>query len=242
MSKKVVSLVVSLLVLMVLLLTTVTAFADTVSWSGTLGPGDPTWFRPDCSGITGSEEWYDVQQFTVSADGSYTFTVTALTGAVSPDTYYLLYQNSFDSAQPSVNCIAEDDDGNGAAITYASQMTVNLVAGVPYTLVTTQCCDGVTPEEAADYTNEITGPGVITLGALVTANCPNPLPANSVVYQVPAGAPAFYAADLSTKVNFDLPAGSWKISEFSGDFAKVWISCGASSIWIPSNAVGGVVG
>ncbi len=73
-------------------------------------------------------------------------------------------------------------------------------------------------------------------------DCPYPLPSDSVVYDVPAGAPAFYDADLNTKVNFDLPAGTWKISEFSGDFAKVWISCAAEPIWIPANAVGAPVG
>lgn len=77
--------------------------------------------------------------------------------------------------------------------------------------------------------------------APVTSSCSNPLPSSSVVYSVPLGAPAYYAADLQTATNFSLPAGTWKISEFSGDFAKVWIACEASPIWIPRSAVGGVI-
>lgn len=82
----------------------------------------------------------------------------------------------------------------------------------------------------------------IACGSTLDNSCTYPLPADAVVYEVPAGAPAFYAADFDTKVNFDLPAGTWKISEFEGDFAKVWIACEASPVWIPRNAVGQVIG
>lgn len=76
----------------------------------------------------------------------------------------------------------------------------------------------------------------------VDAACSYPLPADAVVYDVPAGAPTFFDANLDTKLNFDLPAGTWKISEFEGDFAKVWIACEANPVWIPSNAVGAPIG
>jgi len=70
-----------------------------------------------------------------------------------------------------------------------------------------------------------------------TASCPYPLPSGSVVYSIPAGAPAFFAADLSAGTGFNVKAGTWYISEFSGDFAKVWIACQARPVWVPSNAV-----
>lgn len=70
-----------------------------------------------------------------------------------------------------------------------------------------------------------------------SAACPFPLPAGSIVYSIPQGAPTFYAADLATQNNFNLNAGTWYISEFSGDFAKVWIACQARPVWVPSNAV-----
>lgn len=76
----------------------------------------------------------------------------------------------------------------------------------------------------------------------VVVTCSNPLPADAVVYTVPNGATAYFNPDLQSGANFSLPAGSWKISEVSGDFAKVWIACEAESIWIPSSAIGEVVG
>lgn len=71
----------------------------------------------------------------------------------------------------------------------------------------------------------------------VTPPCPVPLPAGSVVYNVPAGAPAFFAPDAGSQTGFNLPAGTWYISEFDGDYAHVWIACQANMIYIPSNAV-----
>jgi hypothetical protein len=73
--------------------------------------------------------------------------------------------------------------------------------------------------------------------AEATSACPFPLPSGSVIYNVPQGAPAFFAADLSAGTGFNLKAGDWYISEFSGDFAKVWIACQARPVWIPTNAV-----
>ncbi len=76
----------------------------------------------------------------------------------------------------------------------------------------------------------------------IPTGCSNPLPADSVVYDVPFGAPAYFNADLQSAANFSLPAGTWKISEFSGDFAKVWIACEGDPVWIPRSAVGGAIG
>ncbi len=67
--------------------------------------------------------------------------------------------------------------------------------------------------------------------------CPYPLLSGSTVYSIPAGAPAFFAPDASSQTTFAIPAGTWYISEFSGDFAKVWIACQASPVWVPANAV-----
>lgn len=63
--------------------------------------------------------------------------------------------------------------------------------------------------------------------------CSNPLPPGSAVYSVPDGALAFYAPDPNTYTGFNLPAGTWYISEFGEAYAKVWIACEADSIYIP---------
>lgn len=76
----------------------------------------------------------------------------------------------------------------------------------------------------------------------VTSSCKFPLPADSVLYNVPAGAPAYFNPDLQSGTNFTLPAGTWKISEFKDDFAKVWIACEANPVWIPRSAVGSAIG
>ncbi len=81
------------------------------------------------------------------------------------------------------------------------------------------------------------GTAVINNAVGVSSSCPYPLPSGSVVYGIPAGAPAFFAADLSAGTGFAINAGTWYISEFSGDFAKVWVACQASPVWVPSNAV-----
>ena len=141
------------------------AAAGTLTWSGALEPGDPTWDRPTCTDSTQFVEFYDQQAFHVTAAGSYSITMPTMTGSVSPDGYFLLYVGSFDPAAPTTNCIAEDDDsGEGLA----PALTVDLAADTTYVLVTTQCCDGTTAEEGIAYTNEVTGLGEVILGQVTT--------------------------------------------------------------------------
>jgi hypothetical protein len=171
--------VIILIVSAVMIATSVSA--GTTSWSGTLTAGDPTWNRPNCAGVTSGIEWYDVQEFWVDADGSYTIEITNLTAGLD-DPYYLLYINSFDPGNPTANCIADDDD-SGTYSGYASAITGNLTANTQYVLVTTQCCDGTTVgSDDGGYTNTITGPGTITLGTF-------PPPALPAAPAVPAVEP-----------------------------------------------------
>ena len=67
--------------------------------------------------------------------------------------------------------------------------------------------------------------------------CADPLPTNAVIHELPQGAPAFYAADLATATNFSIPAGTWYVTQTSGDFTQLWIACQANRVWVPSNAV-----
>ncbi|MFN8378746.1 MAG: hypothetical protein U0452_08750 [Anaerolineae bacterium] len=131
----------------------------------------------------------------------------------------------FDPANPT---------GNGCFFTADDTGTVNLQAGVTYTLMITSNDDD---PNTGYYIFSLKGPGDVVIIETSPDACPLPLPAGSAVYEVPAGAPAFYDADLGTQVNFNLPAGHWWISEFDGDFARVWIGCQANPIWIPTNAV-----
>ncbi len=63
--------------------------------------------------------------------------------------------------------------------------------------------------------------------------CIYPLPSGSVVYNVPAGALAFFDDDVNTYAGFNLPPGTWYITEFGEEFAKVWIACAAQPVYIP---------
>jgi hypothetical protein len=175
---------------------------------------------PNCTGAYGSVNvHYVAYNFTVDADGMYTFTEPGASTAI------YLYAGGFNPGAAADNCIA-------ASNTNPISLPVALTAGASYTVVV---FDDAFAQPGQPYSLTISGPGNILIGD--QTDCTYPLPAGSVVYSVPAGAPTFYEADLGTKLNFDLPAGTWWISEFTGDFAKVWIACQGSPVYIPANAV-----
>jgi hypothetical protein len=164
---------------------------------------------------------YEALAFTVDADGDYDFSLTSDAGFAS---LYLM-DSGFTPAAAFPNCLAGDNSGN--PVTF----TENLTAGVTYYAVP---FDDTFDQLGGNYTLNVTGPGNISLG---TPDCPYPLPVGSSVYNIPAGAPTFYDPNLGAQTNFNLPAGTWYISEFTGDFAKVWISCEGSPVYVPANAV-----
>jgi hypothetical protein len=159
-------------------------------------------------------------------DGVYTLDLSSAGNFAS----LYLYAGSFDPANPFANCVAADNF-DPISVSFA------LTAGTTYFAVP---FDDTFTQAGGTYSLVANGPGNIFFSGGVA--CANPLPANSVVYDVPGGAPAFFEPNLGSQTNFNLPAGTWKISEFSGDFAKVWIACQASSVWIPRNAVGAPIG
>ena len=222
---------VSIVLVVIFAIAATVVYAGSASVSGTLTPGGQQEPQvaiistPNCTGgYTAFAVLYASYAFTVDADGVYTVTEPGTTSAV------YVYQGSFDPALPASNCIAAS---NSNPINF----TVALTAGTQYFVAV---IDDTFAQTGLSYNITITGPGNVYLGS--GASCTYPLPANSVVYSIPAGAPAFYDADLATQVNFNLPAGTWHSSEFSGDFAKVWIACQAQPIWVPANAVGEPVG
>lgn len=86
----------------------------------------------------------------------------------------------------------------------------------------------------AGFTFGATFLGVVTDVVDACNGAPYPRPAGSVIYNVPAGALAYWDDDLNTYTGFNLPPGTWYISEFTDSgFARVWISCQASPVYIP---------
>lgn len=195
-------------------------------------PTFPTFNRPvsNCSDLSliATNTHYEVLEITVSVTGAYQYTdVSFFDGdPLTPDGFLLIYPlGGFDPTSPLTNCLASADDF----------WVLNLTAG-SYTLVVTTFSNGAT----GPVTFIFDGPGTITIGQPATEevpSCPIPLPDGSAIYNVPAGAPAFFAPDLASQTDFNLPAGTWWVTQFEGDFAQVWIACQANLIWIPVNAI-----
>ncbi len=109
-------------------------------------------------------------------------------------------------------------------------------AANPLTFTLTSLAGNGLPEQV-DYVQQGTCAGLPTAGD--TAACPVPLPAGSVVYNIPAGALAFFEPRSDAYTGFDVPPGTWYVSEQQNGYAKVWIACQASMVWVPvENIVG----
>lgn len=209
-----------------------TAFAGTFNASGFVGPGDPTLLvgiivTPNCTGgYGGVDVFYDIYEFQVDTDGSYTVSVFSASG----NTAFYLIANTFDPGAVATNCIAASNTGNPQVA------SAPLTAGSTYFVV---IIDDTFAQTGHNYDLTISGPGEIYVGGLPTVPaCPYPLPAGSVIRSVPAGAPTFFAPDLGSQIsNLTLPPGTWYISEIEGDFALVWIACQAQPIYIPVNTI-----
>jgi hypothetical protein len=146
------------------------ATAATVTYSGSLTAASQTFARPSNAGIglptmcmptVGSPNItnYNAQFFNVGTTGTYdmvnvsnTFTTTN-----PQDSYFALYQGSFDPASPLTNLVYANDDLSASI--FRSEINCTLTAGTNYILVTSTFDPGAT----GDFTNQISGPGAITL-------------------------------------------------------------------------------
>ncbi len=223
-----------LLLVMVALTVMVSASvsAGTAQFSGTIDSSDPqmdvvTIDTPDCLNQVALLVHYETAMITVDTTGSYNLRLNLLSG----DSSFYVYANSFDPTNGAANCQNASNTNLGGY----KEVNTNLVAGTTYIVVV---IDDALSQPGAGYNMVIDGPGNITVGAATAVACPYPLPSGSNQRNVPLGAPAYYDADLGTRVNFDLPAGNWWVTETSGDFVRVWIACQASPVWIPVTALG----
>jgi hypothetical protein len=123
------------------------------TFSGTLDNTDPQFGRPTgttpgaCNLTTPADHFYDELTFTVDVTGTYTLAATG-----PGDLYGLLYEGTFDPANPCANFVTANDDGNGGL---DPLINVNLVAGTTYILVTSTFGGNV----QSDYTWTFSGPG-----------------------------------------------------------------------------------
>ncbi|MFN8528454.1 MAG: hypothetical protein U0670_07575 [Anaerolineae bacterium] len=107
------------------------AFAQTTTFSGTLSAGTPlTGGRPSddavsCSTLSGNTFYYDVQQFQVPASGTWTYADSTYGGATG-DLWVSFYTGTFDPSNPL---------GNGCFANFDDEGSINLTAGVTYTVM-----------------------------------------------------------------------------------------------------------
>lgn len=136
--------------------------ADVVAYDATLTAASPVFHRPDAGtppmtlSMAGTAVYYDARAFEVDLSGSYTME----TQAPVVDTFLVLYGGSFAPATPLANALAANDDGGGGRL---SRITLDLVAGQSYILVTTTFGNGT----VGAIVSQISGPGTILLGATV---------------------------------------------------------------------------
>ncbi len=190
---------------------------DTVMYSSTT-VGGGSWDRPfaDCTGqSTLGPVVFHVQPFHVSANGAYDVSSTQ-TGF---DGFIFIYQNAFDPNNPNTNCLVGNDDGNGGIGTsdIAAQA---LTAGVQYLLITT----GFEAGEEGPFTNTISGPGTITLGALggnvdVSVTKTGTVPASGSFPYTIGVANAGPDAASNVTVTDAIPAGLTYVSDTCGGSA-----------------------
>lgn len=169
------------------------AQAGTAFFSGSLDSNSPTFDNPGGSASGTGIHYYNVQEFTVSADGAYTLEIASVNNTGTPsdalDTYLRLYTGSFDPLNPAGGTGTDDFTGNRTVLPgpYAGTVPVastgfsgaspgsriaaaNLVTGTSYFFVTTSfratdfvATTGTTSQAVGNYWNGIGGPGDITL-------------------------------------------------------------------------------
>ena len=133
-----------------------------------LQTGLPTWNRNGtgtaCTAVAGTNQYYRVYPFTVSAAGSYTFTMC--TPSSNFDGHASIYKNAFNGATPcatAANHLASDDDANsGGNCNNDPLITVTLATGTTYYLVTTSYNN----LETGGYQWTFTGPSNATLTSI----------------------------------------------------------------------------
>lgn|GEM_PF-1012804 len=229
-----------LFIILSIILAVNAVYAGSLAFSGTFD-GDPTMpvvsiATPNCTSQGATPVRYDAYLFTVTATGLYNFSV-ASTGAFGTLASIYIMDSGFNPAAAFPNCIAGSNNGNPPG-TPTTLNNVNLTADTEYYIV---IFDDTFAQTTPGYNFSANGVGDFVLGggAEIVGFCKNPLPSGSVVRNVPLGAPAYFDSRIDTRVNFDLPAGNWYVTQTSGDFAQVWIACEADLIWIPTTALGG---
>lgn len=132
--------------------------ADSNTLSGTLSSSSPVFNRPNGNNATtyvasNTMVYYGAHTFVAAASGTFdivTNSATLLSGSSRYDTYFTLYQGSFDPNSPATNFLKGDDDSYSSTLTYGSKLTYNFTQGVTYVLVVSPYGAGITGNYTVD--------------------------------------------------------------------------------------------
>ncbi|MBW4436724.1 MAG: hypothetical protein KME04_06295 [Pleurocapsa minor GSE-CHR-MK-17-07R] len=171
----------------------VPALQGASSFSGAINTCDPLFqraFNTSTLSITGSNVFYETQQFTVSVSGTYSLEMTSTT---IPDAHASLYNGPFNPASALTNIQAVDDD-SGPGVN-PGFLDVSLSQGVTYTLVTTTLTNGMT----GTYSWSLSGAGSFTLGDnSITLVCPTATPTITLTPSVTPSPPVNFSGAINT--------------------------------------------
>jgi Fungalysin metallopeptidase (M36) len=117
--------------------------------SATVTTSSLTYVRPIGDNVTsytaGPSVYFQSLTFVAPSSGNFTFAATsANTNDGYSDSYFALYQNSFNRTSPATNFLRGDDDSAGGGGSYLSSLTHTLVQGTTYILVVSPYGTGTT--------------------------------------------------------------------------------------------------
>lgn len=181
-------------------------YGSTVAINGSLETTDPASNLSTINGAPGScitfsnVYLYDAYRFTPTVSGSYTFQLTAGSGSE----VFNLYSESFNPSNPCSNLVTSSGTYSGGFVNLVYNYTVNLTAGLYYTMTVGSFDNsGTSPAFPDPYNVAVTGPGSLF------SNTPNPGAGFNYTYVIVDNATGLIKAidansDLSNATNYPI--------------------------------------
>ena len=193
-------------------------FADSITVTGTIDPGDPTMpvifiSDPNCTGQGVSPVHYEAYTLNVPTAGVYTFTLNSAGGFAS----LYLFAGSFDPANGFPTCIAGANDNPPI-------FSESLDPAITYYVVP---FDDTFDQLGGTYELIIDGFPAAPAGS----DCSTPIPDGSVVGEAPLGAQVFWAPGQESP-GLVLNPGTYHVigQDASETYYKLFFNC--QYIWV----------
>lgn len=218
-----------------------TSFTETVEAAYTFNNAtDPFAGAAGCDFQVGTHT-YAARTIEATVTGSHTFTMSAATGLGSAsgtgtDPWAAIFTGNFDPTAPGTGLLGCDDDTNPGVVRTPT-ITVNLVAGQRYTLVTSNWQSGVHPGTA---TYQITQPIVLAGAPVPTAGAINiGIDSAEMTASTPAAGDLYYTLQLASQ---PAPSPAQVQAGQDGSGAPAFAATAALNLTGPANSAQGVGG